>query len=179
MFIIPMSNGILSAQHRERIGSAVWEFMWCIDKSTRIDSSGFGLVLGGKPINLKDIAMQFGTAENTTSRNLNKLADEGYLILEHTAYGIRVKVANPKKRFKQNDKPRHINGEPTSRNDEAGSRNGDSNKTKQLYKTDYHIVRENRIVRVQSKPKEEAESSNNITPIKDEIKKDIKRILSR
>jgi hypothetical protein len=53
MFYITVSNGLLKDDHRKRIGSAVWEFMWLIDKITRIDEDGKGWVLGGKPINSK------------------------------------------------------------------------------------------------------------------------------
>lgn len=115
-FYITISNGLLDGDHQKRMGSAVWQFMWLIDKITRIEEDGWGWVLGGKPINLKDIAR--GVTENTVSRNLQRLERQRYISITHTPYGIIVKVARAKKRFNKNVEPlkeRIINnGEPTS-----------------------------------------------------------------
>lgn len=102
MFFITVSNGLLTQEHYERMGASVWQFMWCIDKITRVDSDGWGWVLGGKPINLDDIP--FGH-RITTSRNLGALEKEGYIRLVHTPNGIIVKVAKAKKRFSTIVKP--------------------------------------------------------------------------
>ena len=47
MFYISVSNGLLQGSHQARMGAAVWQFMWLIDKVTRIDADGWGWVLGG------------------------------------------------------------------------------------------------------------------------------------
>ncbi len=102
MFYIQVSNGLLKGDHRKRMGEAVWEFMWCIDKITKIDEDGIGWVLGGKPINLKDLSGDMGFHFTTVSRNLNKLQKFGYLGLVHTPYGIRISINKAKKVFKKN-----------------------------------------------------------------------------
>lgn len=99
MFYITISNGLIKGDHRKRMGAAVWEFMWCIDKITRVDEQGFGWVLGSKPINLKDIADDMGVHENSVSANLIKLEEEGYIEKLITPHGIRIKVINAKKKF--------------------------------------------------------------------------------
>lgn len=86
------------------MGESVWEFMWCLDKITRIDGE-IGLVLGGKPINLSDLADDLGVHETTVSRNLGKLEENGYISLTHAPYGIVIRVMKAKKRFTKNAKP--------------------------------------------------------------------------
>lgn len=98
MYWITISNGLLEKKHHAQIGSAVWEFMWLIDKMTdTID----GKVLGGKPINLKDISNDLGISERSISANLNKLKKEGYIRIIRTPRGLSVRVENPKKFFQK------------------------------------------------------------------------------
>lgn len=122
MFYITISNGLLTKDHYKRMGAAVWEFMWLIDKITKIDEEGWGIVLGGKPINLKD--MPFGH-ETTISRNLQKLEQMEYLKLTHTPYGIIVKVAKAKKRFSKSAKAEE--GERISENAKPNCKNAKPN----------------------------------------------------
>jgi len=100
-FFIEITNNLLDPKHRKRMGTAVWEFMWCLDKITKIDDGGLGWVYGGRPINLKEIREEIGITEPKISKNLNKLKDQGYLILCRTPYGLVVKVCKAKKRFAQ------------------------------------------------------------------------------
>lgn len=102
MFYIQISNGLLQGTHRKQMGEAVWEFMWCIDKITKIDDDGTGWVLGGKPIKLKALTDEMGVHATTVSRNLNKLQKFGYLGLVRTPYGIKIKINKAKKIFKKN-----------------------------------------------------------------------------
>lgn len=99
-FYISVSNGLISKEHRDRIGSAIWEFMWCLDKVTKIDQKGIGWVLGGKPIKLSEVGL--GVSEDTVSRNLSKLSEEGYLQVIRTPYGLSLRVNKAKKRFYKN-----------------------------------------------------------------------------
>lgn len=122
MFYITISNGLLANGHRKRIGSALWEFMWLIDKVTKIDEKGMGWVLGGKPINLKDICD--GVDEETISRNLDKLEKEGYIKKIRTPYGISIRVMKAKKRFGKN-----VESNRNHKNVESNRKNVESNKT--------------------------------------------------
>lgn len=81
------------------MGSAVWEFMWCLDKITKVEK-GVGWVLGGKPINLIDLSGLMGTSDDTASRNLARLVQQGYIDVTRTPYGLKIKVMKAKKRFK-------------------------------------------------------------------------------
>lgn len=114
MFYITISNGLIKDGHRQRMGSAVWEFMWLIDKITRIDHNGNGHVLGGKPINLDDISKDLMSHNGTISENLTKLESEGYIERLHTPYGIVIKVKKAKKRFNQNTNPNSEKTKPRS-----------------------------------------------------------------
>ena len=99
-FYIEVSNGLLHG-HRKRMGSAVWEFMWLLDKITKIDEDGIGWVLGGKPVTLAQISEDLEIAQNHVSENLTKLKKEGYLEITRTPHGLSIKVAKAKKRFNQ------------------------------------------------------------------------------
>src|SRR3990167_3963186 len=129
MFYITVSNGLLVGKHQKKMGASVWQFMWCLDKITKIDDEEMGWVLGGKPINLADIK---GASRNTVSRNLNKLEKAGYLNLIHTPYGISIRVIKAKKRFNKSGEPLKkrlpINGEPLTNNGEPRNDNGEPNK---------------------------------------------------
>src|SRR3990167_4228495 len=105
MFYITISNGLLKNDHRKRMGASVWEFMWCLDKITKIDQRGVGYVLGGKPIKLEEIASDMNGARRTVSENLKKLEEEGYIIRKYAPYGIIIMVNKAKKRFNQKAEP--------------------------------------------------------------------------
>jgi DNA-binding MarR family transcriptional regulator len=104
-FFIEITNNLLELKHRKKMGTAVWEFMWCLDKITKIDEDQIGWVYGGKPIQLKELKAEIGITEPKISKNLNKLKKEGYLILKHTPYGIIIGVEKAQKRFNQKGKP--------------------------------------------------------------------------
>lgn len=128
MLYVPVCKGLLDAKHRERIGVALWEYLWCLDRASVLNAEGMGLVLGGKPLKLADIALGLGVSEMTVSRNLHKLAQGNYLVLVHAPYGIVIKVPRIKKtlknaayaqavhRFNRSAEPRFIkNDEPPHR----------------------------------------------------------------
>lgn len=98
-FYITISNGLLEGDHRKRMGAAVWEFLWCIDKVTKIDDNGDGHVLGGKPIQLDDLAHQMGVHRITVSEHLSLLQKEGYIEKTLHRHGISIVVKKTKKRF--------------------------------------------------------------------------------
>ncbi len=99
-------SGLL--EHRERMGSAIWEFIWCLDRITR-EENGIGFVNGGAPVRAKQIAQDFvkqpnekrggknrneTVDEDTVRINLKKLKREGYLQLRRTPYGHVIEVMN-------------------------------------------------------------------------------------
>lgn len=133
-YYISISNGLLQGDHQERMGTAVWQFMWCIDKVTKIDADGTGWVLGGKPVNLRDFGNSL--SRMTVSRNLQRLEREGYIGLKHTPYGIIISVKKAKKRFNRNVYPGlNKNVEPRNRNVYPRNENVYPNKTDALDST--------------------------------------------
>lgn len=101
-FYIEVTNNLLDPKHKSAIGSAVWEFMWCLDKMTSITEEGVGIILGGRPIKLEELAKEMGGHRNTISNNLNRLAKQGYINLTRTPRGIIIQVNKAKKRFTKN-----------------------------------------------------------------------------
>jgi DNA-binding transcriptional regulator YhcF (GntR family) len=97
--IIPVSSGLF--EHRERIGPALWEFLWCIDAVTteEIDESGvrWGLVHGGAIVKHERIAHDIRSSKVTVQRNLSILKSQGYISSMRTARGEIIKVAKNKK----------------------------------------------------------------------------------
>jgi hypothetical protein len=92
---LPFWNG--GFEHYERIGDALWEFLWCIDAITN-EKDGIGLVLGGTPVKLQRIVSDLkGADKETVRRHLKRLADRQYIRVRRTPYGQVIEVLNSKK----------------------------------------------------------------------------------
>ena len=82
-YVIPVSNGLL--EHRERIGNAIWTFLWFIDRITAEPESKAsqntcdGLVLGGAPIPARRIAADLRENPRTTQVHIDHLCEHGYV----------------------------------------------------------------------------------------------------
>lgn len=144
-FFIEVTNNLLEKKHRKAMGTAVWEFMWCLDKITRIDDQNNGWILGGKPVRLKEIRENLGITEQKISKNLNKLAEAGYLELIHAPYGIVIKVKKAQKRFNQKGKPvveKRFNqkGKAPNQKVKPPNQKGKPNKTRQITDTDNKAI---------------------------------------
>lgn len=100
-FYISVSNGLLKDGHRKKMGSSVWQFMWILDKITKIDDDGIGWVLGGKPIKLEE--MSLGLHKNIVSVNISKLEKSGYIKTRRTPYGMVISVMKAKKIFNKKE----------------------------------------------------------------------------
>jgi hypothetical protein len=100
-FSIPVSNGILTAEHYKRMKDAVWYFLWCVDRTTKevADESGnvYGVVLGGMPCRDEDLAGTFGVHVNTIRKWRKRLTKEGYIETTRTPIGYSIKVVKSKK----------------------------------------------------------------------------------
>jgi hypothetical protein len=92
---VPIWNGIF--EHYDRIGDAIWEFLWCIDKITR-EEDGVGIVLGGMPVKFERIADELkGSYKETVRLHFKLLETEKYIRLRRTPYGHVIEVLNSKK----------------------------------------------------------------------------------
>ena len=90
-FPFPLWNGLL--EHRKRLGSAIWEFLWCLDKITT-EKDGIGFVWHGAPVKARQVAADLQEEERLVRCNLQKLQRQGYLRLRRTPYGQVIEVPN-------------------------------------------------------------------------------------
>src|ERR1035441_1988062 len=120
--LLPISRGIL--EHKDRMGSAIWELLWFVDKVTEDvpDGAGkfHGIVLGGHPVSLPKIAADLKNAIITTRRNVTALEKNGYIIRRRLPENrCSYVVVNSKKWFRRdqreikNDPTREIKNDPT------------------------------------------------------------------
>lgn len=107
-FYFPVFSGVLTKEHKDKIGPALWEFLWLIAKTTKEvteDGETVGIVLGGKPIKVSELADDLGSNERSVRRNLSRLKEYNYVKTTRTPYGEVYKVSNSKK-FVRNRKPK-------------------------------------------------------------------------
>jgi hypothetical protein len=80
-YVIAISNGIL--EHCERIGVAIWVFLWMVDHTTKevpgADGQTEGHVRGGFAVRARDIAADLQMPVRTVQAHLALLFDRGYL----------------------------------------------------------------------------------------------------
>lgn len=123
----PVFSGLLTKEHRENIGPAIWEFLWCISattKETEQDGNLLGIVLGGRPVSYSEVAKVIGSTKSTVKRNFERLEEHGYITMKRTPYGHIIHVTNSKK-FKKSAK----NGTGAeigtgAKNEQRGAKNG-------------------------------------------------------
>ncbi|WP_062319466.1 hypothetical protein [Paenibacillus pabuli] len=101
----PIYSGILEPDHYKNIGNAIWLFLWCISSTTmeqEKEGTVWGIVLGGKPMKLSEIAGYFGVNDKTVSRWLDALEQHHYINVTRAPRGLILKVRNSKKRSDKN-----------------------------------------------------------------------------
>lgn len=130
----PIYSGLLEPEHYNKIGSAIWLFLWCISSITKEkeDEEGvtWGIVLGNKPIKLSEIAARYKVNGKTVSRWLDTLEQHEYIRVTRAARGLILSVRNSKKwtdknvRSFENEQTKmsdHSVGEKTKMSDQSGS----------------------------------------------------------
>ncbi|UOQ43379.1 hypothetical protein MUN89_15830 [Halobacillus salinarum] len=140
LFYFPIYAGLLSEEHRERIGPALWEFLWCISKTTKEEGTT-GTVLGGKPIGYQEVAKELGGSKSTVKRNFERLEKEKYISLKRTPYGHIIYVHNSKKFLKSAKNDTGAEYGTGAKNDQGGAifgrggaKYGHSNKDREVDK---------------------------------------------
>ena len=93
-------NGVLEPKHRKKIGAAIWEFLWCLDRITA-EKNGVGILLGGKPVTHSEMADSFKVSEKTVLRHMDSLELYGYIERTLTPRGYTIRVLNSCKFTKQ------------------------------------------------------------------------------
>lgn len=99
IYNIQVANTLLEDKHFQSMGLAVWFFLWCLDRMTKIDAQGNGKVLGGKPITYEEIRLVFNISRPTYMRWLKSLRDAGYISTIRTPNGNSIFVHKAKKGY--------------------------------------------------------------------------------
>jgi hypothetical protein len=86
-------SGLLTAKHKQRMGSAIWEYLWLVSKQTGKD----GAVLGGKTVQASVMAEELGVSEHTVRANLRMLVIGEYIEAVRTQLGYKVTITKAKK----------------------------------------------------------------------------------
>lgn len=116
----PMYSGLLEPEHYQRIGPAIWLFLWCVSSTTaekEIDGTVWGIVLGNKPMKLPEISQKFGVNVKTVSRWLDTLEENHYIKVTRAPRGLILSVKNSKKWTDKNVRSEH--SEPTNLSDHS------------------------------------------------------------
>ena len=98
-FGIEIKNELLEPKHIEAMGSAVWLYMWLVDKMTSINEAGVGKVLGGRPVKYEEVKEELGIHQNTYTQWIEKLLEYPYIETDRAPYGIVFRVLKAHKRF--------------------------------------------------------------------------------
>lgn len=139
-FGIEIKNNLLEPKHIEKMGMAVWLYMFLIDKMTSVAEDGRGLVLGGRPLKFEEIKKELGISQNTYTRWVDKLLTYPYIEITRTPYGLVFKVLKAHKRWKKRitkngESPKMERDSPQTGNVIRSTINRESNKTRTLTDT--------------------------------------------
>lgn len=89
-------SGLLTPEHRGRIGSALWLYLLFVNMTTK-EEGNKGYVLGGKAISYVFVNQYLGIGRNTYFRWLKILKDNGYIDTNQTKYGNSITVLKSKR----------------------------------------------------------------------------------
>ncbi|CUB24125.1 hypothetical protein BN2127_JRS7_01606 [Bacillus subtilis] len=106
----PTYSGLLNSEHYDKIGPALWLFLWFISATTKeIEKDGvcWGIVLGHKPLKAREMAAVFGVSEKTVRRWLELLETHEYIKAVRAPYGLMISVKHSKKFSFRSDKTAH------------------------------------------------------------------------
>ena len=121
-FGIYVKNDLLEPKHVDKMGAAIWLYLWMLDKMTSVGEDGVGLVLGGKPVKAEEVIDALGISLRTYRRWVITLKEAGYIRIVHAPYGIIFRVMKAKKVFGQKPEKRSAkSGTPLNK---RSARNG-------------------------------------------------------
>lgn len=116
---INVYSGLITGEHRKRMGAAIWEYLWLLDHQTTED----GKVLGGAPIKAEVIATDLGESIRRVQEHLQTLENEGYIRRKRIPYGVMITVQRAKKFRARSDENRVLSQE-TGQNPRSEAENG-------------------------------------------------------
>jgi len=97
-FWIGAKGGLLDVKHVEKMGSAVWLFLYLLRNQTALNAAGEGIANYGHPLTLKEIGTEFkGIPERTIRKWAARLRRAGYVRTEnHSNRGLIFWIAKAK-----------------------------------------------------------------------------------
>ena len=98
-FGIYVKNNLLEPKHIKSMGSAVWLYLWLLDKMTSVTEEGVGKVLGGVPIKFEHIQKELGVPQQTYSDWITRLKEHGYIKVLRIPHGYIISVNKAVKIF--------------------------------------------------------------------------------
>lgn len=131
-------NGILEPKHRERIGPAIWLFLYFIDRTTKERPNKHnpdeiqGWVYGKMPLTLKRMSSETGLPERTISAHLLRLECHDYIRTVRAPHGLIILVQKSgkwlksEKRTKTQSVPSGFPVGSAENGESRYARNGDS-----------------------------------------------------
>jgi len=78
------------------MGEAIWEFLWCIDKTT-LEENGVGWVLGKHAVAIDLIAHDLSESRRTAQYHLETLKEHKYIVVNRVKTGLVIGVLKSKK----------------------------------------------------------------------------------
>jgi len=102
----PVYSGLFEPRHYKHINAAIWLFLWCVSSTTKeVNSDGinWGVVLGGKPIQIQELSERFGVSRSTVKRWIEALEEHEYIKTTRAPYGLIFQVKNSKKFTSKNE----------------------------------------------------------------------------
>lgn len=135
-FGIEIKNHLLEPKHVENMGTAVWLYMYLIDKITSVNEDGVGKVLGGKPLKYSEVKDELGISKDTYTRWIKKLEEYPYIESTLAPYGYSFKVLKAYKRFRKNHEPKRFR-KNHERNKDSNSLDSTTNVVPRKLVSDY------------------------------------------
>jgi hypothetical protein len=90
-------RGVLfEARHFDRMGSAIWLYGWLVLRQTH-QTGSLGWVLGGAPVNYREIEEETGFNRRTLERWMQTLRRGGYIETKAVPAGIAIRITKAKK----------------------------------------------------------------------------------
>lgn len=95
-FNVGLRGVLFEASHFEKMGTAIWLYGWLALRQTH-QCDGFGWVLGGAPVNYREIEEETGFNRRTLERWMRTLREHGYVLTQAAPSGIVIRITRPKK----------------------------------------------------------------------------------
>ncbi|MBM0064963.1 helix-turn-helix domain-containing protein [Alkalicoccobacillus gibsonii] len=93
-------SGLLTPEHQERIGKAIWTYLWLLNRITdepEHNGERSGRVYYGRPVSYSHIGDELGLSKSTVKRQCEALQSAEYISMDYTPRGNIFRVKRSKK----------------------------------------------------------------------------------